>query len=127
LFIFSSRLAELEKHITSHKEKNIIEKPWHLTKPPVAFTIMLTVPSRQSAFLNRTRTLRSGRQQPATTAGLSIHFISTRLLQLIVVSSARVNYSASAACDECSRSSHNEFVAARPRETSVEAVTLAAG
>ena len=38
-----------------------------------------------------------------------------------------VNYSASAACDECSGSSHNEFVAARPCETSIEAATLAAG
>jgi len=38
---------------------------------------------------------------------------ATRLLQLTVVSSATVNYSASAACDECSGSSHNEFVAAR--------------
>ena len=37
------------------------------------------------------------------TAGFSIHFIATRLLQLTVVSSTRVNYSASAACDECSR------------------------
>ena len=61
------------------------------------------------------------------TADFSIHFIATRLLQLTVVSSARVNYSASAACDECSGSSHNEFVAARPCETSVETVTLAAG
>ena len=38
-----------------------------------------------------------------------------------------VNYSASASCDECSVSSHNEFVAARPCATSVEAATLAAG
>jgi len=52
---------------------------------------------------------------------------ATRLLQLTVVSSASGNYSASAACDECSGSSHNEFVAARPCETSVEAATLAAG
>ena len=37
-----------------------------------------------------------------------------------------LNCSASAACDECRCSSHNEFVARRPRETSVEAVTLAA-
>ena len=44
-----------------------------------------------------------------------------------VVSSARVNYSASAACDECSGSSPNEFVTARPCETSIETVTLAAG
>ena len=36
-------------------------------------------------------------------------------------------YSASAACDECSGSSHNEFVAVPPCETSVETVTLAAG
>ena len=41
----------------------------------------------------------------ASTAGFSIHFIVTRLLQLTVVLSARVNYSASAACDKCSSSS----------------------
>ena len=57
----------------------------------------------------------------------SIYSNATRLLQLTVVSSARVNYSASAACDECSGSSHNEFVAARPCEISIETVTLAAG
>ena len=32
-----------------------------------------------------------------------------------------------AACDECSGSSHNELVVARPCQTSVEAATLAAG
>jgi len=52
-------------------------------------------------------------------------FIMTRLLQLTVVSSAKVNHSAAAACDECSGSSHHEFVIARPRETSSEAATLA--
>ena len=46
---------------------------------------------------------------------------------LTVVSSAKVNHSASAACDECSGSSHHELVVARPREASSEAVTLAAG
>ena len=69
---------------------------------------------------------RRTRCRSITTAGFSIHVIATRLLQLTVVPSARVNYSASAACDECSGSSHNEFVA-RPCETSVETVTLAAG
>jgi len=54
------------------------------------------------------------------------HSAFTRLLQLAIVSSARVNYSASAARDECSGSSHNEFVAVRPCETSFETVTLAA-
>ena len=39
----------------------------------------------------------------------SIHFIATRLLQLTVVSSTRVNYSASAACDECSDLRHSEL------------------
>jgi len=67
------------------------------------------------------------RARCGSTAGFSIHFIATRLLQLTVVPSARVNYSASAACDECSGWSHNEFVAAQPRETSVEAATMAAG
>ena len=37
-----------------------------------------------------------------------------------------VNCSASTACHECSGSSHHELVA-RPRETSAEAATLAAG
>jgi len=60
--------------------------------------------------------------------GFSIHFIATRLLQLTVVSSARVNHSAShAACHECSSSSCHEPVIAWPCETSVEAATLAAG
>jgi len=60
-------------------------------------------------------------------AGFSIHFIATGLLQLTVVSSAKVNHSAPAACDECSGSRRHERVVARPRETSSEAVTLAAG
>jgi len=51
----------------------------------------------------------------------------TWLLQLTVVSSVRVNRSASAACDECSGSSCLELVIAWPCETSVEADTLAAG
>ena len=59
-----------------------------------------------------------------STAGFSIHFITTRLLQLTVVSSAMVNCSASAACHECSDSSHHELVVARPRETSAEAATF---
>jgi len=67
------------------------------------------------------------RARCGSTAGFSINFNATRLLQLTVVSSAMVNYSASAACDECSGSSHNEFVATRPCETSIETVTLAAG
>jgi len=48
-------------------------------------------------------------------------------MQLTVVSSAGVNYSASAACDECSGLSHSEYVAAWPCETSIEAATMAAG
>jgi len=52
------------------------------------------------------------RSRCRSTAGFSIHFIATRLLQLTVVSSVRVNYAASAACDECSGSSHNELVGA---------------
>jgi len=35
--------------------------------------------------------------------------------------------SALAACDECSGSSYNELVVARPREASSEAASLAAG
>ena len=56
-------------------------------------------------------------------------FILSRLglLQLTVVSSAKVNHPAPAACDECSGSSRHERVVARPRETSSEALTLAAG
>ena len=61
-----------------------------------------------------------------STAGFSIHFIATPLLQLTVVSYARVNYSASAACHECSGSSHHELVVARPREISAEAPTFRA-
>ena len=61
-----------------------------------------------------------------STAGFSIHFITAGLLQLII-SSARVNYSASAACDECSGPSHYELIIVQPRETSIEIVTLAAG
>ena len=44
-----------------------------------------------------------------------------------MLSSAKVNHSASAACDECSGSSHHELVVARPCEASSEAATLAAG
>ena len=62
-----------------------------------------------------------------STAGFSIHFITTRLLQLTVVLSAMVNCSASAACHECSGSSHHELVVAQPRETRTETATLAAG
>ena len=51
-----------------------------------------------------------------STAGFSIHFIATRLLQLTVVSSAMVNCSASAAYHECSGWSHHELVVARSRE-----------
>ena len=39
---------------------------------------------------------------------MCIHFIATQLLQLTVVSSASVNYSASAACDERSGSRHSD-------------------
>jgi len=53
-------------------------------------------------------------------AGFSIHFIATWLLQLTVVSSARINYSASAACDECSDSSCHEVVIVQACETSIE-------
>jgi len=56
-----------------------------------------------------------------------IHFIATQLLQLTVVSSAAVNYSASAACHECSGPSHHELVIVQTRETSAEAATLAVG
>jgi len=52
------------------------------------------------------------RSRCRSTAGFSIHFIATRLLQLAVVPSASGNYSASAACDECSGSSRNELVGA---------------
>jgi len=48
-----------------------------------------------------------------STAGFSIHFIATWLLQLTVVSSARVYYLASAAGDECRGSSHHELIALR--------------
>jgi len=54
-----------------------------------------------------------------TTVGFSIHFVATRLLQLTLVSSARVNHSASAACDECSSSSCHEPVIEWPCETSI--------
>jgi len=59
-------------------------------------------------------------------ADFSIHFITTLLLQLTVVSSARINHSASAACDECSSLSCHELVIAWPYETSIEAATLPA-
>jgi len=59
-------------------------------------------------------------------AGFSIHFIMTQLLQLTVVLSAKANHSASAACDECSGSSHHELVVVQPCEASSEAATLAA-
>ena len=49
-----------------------------------------------------------------STAGFSIHFIATRLLQITVISSVKVNHSAPAACDECSGSSHHELVVPRP-------------
>jgi len=52
------------------------------------------------------------RPRRCSTAGFSIHFIVTRLLQLTVVSSARVNHSASAVCHEWSGPSHHELVAA---------------
>jgi len=58
-----------------------------------------------------------------STAGFSIHFIMTRLLQLTVVSSARVNHSA--AYDECSGSSCHELVIVWPCETSIKTATLA--
>ena len=67
------------------------------------------------------------RTRCCSTTGFNIHFIATRLLQLTIVSSAKVNCSASVACDECSGSSHNELVVVRPCQTSVEAATLAAG
>jgi len=51
--------------------------------------------------------------------------IATRLLQLTDVSSSIVNHSASAACDECSSSRDHELIGTWPRETSVEAATLA--
>jgi len=44
-----------------------------------------------------------------------------------MLSSAKVNHSAPATCDECSGSSHHELVVARPCEASSEAATLAAG
>ena len=60
---------------------------------------------------------------------LSMHsplcVIATRLLQLTVVLSAMLNYSASAACHECSSSSYHELVVVRPRKPSAEAATLA--
>ena len=93
-------------------------------KPISPFDLSVPITETQSRI---SITLYFFRARCGSTAGFSIHFISTRLLQPIVVSSARVNYSASAACNERSCSSHNEFVAARPRETSVEGVTLAVG
>ena len=53
--------------------------------------------------------------------------IKSERLQLVVVSSAKLNHSAPAACDECSGSSHHELVVAWPCEASSEAATLAAG
>jgi len=60
--------------------------------------------------------LLSRRARCCSTAGFSIHFITTWLLQLTVVSSAKVNHSAPAACDECSGSSHQKLVVAWPCE-----------
>ena len=54
-------------------------------------------------------------------------FILSRLDYCNSLLSSKVNYSASAACDECSGSSHTELVVARSCQTSVEAATLAAG
>ena len=45
---------------------------------------------------------RARRARCRSTAGFSIHFITTRLLQLTVVSSAMVNCLASVACHDCS-------------------------
>ena len=60
--------------------------------------------------------LLSRRARCCSTAGFSSHFITTWLLQLTVVSSAKVNHSAPAACDECSGSSHQKLVVAWPCE-----------
>jgi len=71
-----------------------------------------------SCCYHQLRRIRQVRRLVGSTAGFSIHFIATRLLQLTVVSSAKVNHSAPAACDECSGSSHHELVVARQCEDS---------
>jgi len=91
-------------------------------RPHLESSLLLLSSASQNSPGSPARRARCG-----STAGFNIYFIATRLLQLTIVSSAGVNYSASAACDERSGSNRNEFVAARPRETSVEAATLAAG
>ena len=88
-------------------------------------TIKTHISKVVSSCYHQLRRIRQVGQDVAQQLISAFIFIATRLLQLTVVSSA--NYSASATCGECSRSSHNELVVARPCQTSFEAATLAAG
>jgi len=107
--------------------KSVRDLGVHLDSELTMKTHILKVVSCCYHQLRRIRQVSTARRARCrSTARFIFHFIAYRLLQLAVVSSAKVNHSAPAACDECSGSSYHELVA-RPREASSEAASLAAG